>query len=1148
MLLLTLCMLTGAMCLPAYAEAEAEYTDPDTGLVYDILTAPVGSENGTVKLRTVDVGRTEPVTAIPAVLTVDGADYDVVEIAPAAFVGQTSITQVDLPKCERIGAYAFEGCTGITRVRLAGATVIDRGAFQGCTALEALATSAETIHEDAFEGCVSLASADLPNVVTLWNEAFSKCESLTEIRLPMAETIWKKAFYQCSALTVVELPKAESLFASAFSGCSALISVDVPKVESLSAFAFSGCSALVSIDAPKAATLDERVFDGCSALEQVNLPAAKTLGDRVFNACLKLTALDLPNAESLGAFALNRCESLTSLSMPNAKTIGARALGGCEALTELTLGETAPTLANAALGTTSTARVIRVPEGAVGYDVAPFTECTVSEVILPGAEIYFYTDAEYSEELPADTILPVGTTVYYEILCFEGIFCPSVLVDGTAADRACFTVTREAPLNELLAVRLVLGGDLDESGALDNRDATALLRHMASWQNEIEFDAADYNRDAGIDNRDVTMMLRYLADWYDTSVTDAPATIHTVYTETAVFAPLAEAENDPWEVVTLTGADALTPTVLTGLTAEDAALAEEAFDRRLMKTATVAVIDIAAGSRADAFEGILSIPEDVAQGLASGTAYRAIVALKDADEAKALADASLRASLPETTVFYSDFSAVGDGVTDDFAALKAAHTYANEHGYPVRANPGATYYIGIEYMPDTIKVQTDTDWTDAEFIIDDTGIYNELPNYHQLRQSWIFEAATEYEAVNLKDHITTLAKGTTTLDLGLGRDAFVLVQDSTTKTFIKTGMNMTSGETLNDCFILHADGTVDEATPIIWDFDNITSITAYPMDDPLTLKGGTFTTIANQASSDYYSFYRGINVKRSNVTVDGVKHYVTGESTDIHGGAPYLGFINFNRCANSTVQNTWLTGRRIYESIGSAGVTIKNGSYDLHFYNCASITVRNCTQTNDILSGTYWGLSHAYHSKDLCFEGCSISRIDAHMPVTNETITDCVLGYMGVYSVGGGTMYMEDTTFFSEQLLWLRDDIGSSWDGDIIFKDCLWAAASTSLSHALIQGYNYGNHDYGYACTMPHTVTIDGLYIMDRGHSESYGGVYILGNFTPDYLDESYVYTYPYELTERVTVKNFRSDSGFRWNGAGNTVMFRDTEFIDLDT
>ena len=44
-------------------------------------------------------------------------------------------------------------------------------------------------------------------------------------------------------------------------------------------------------------------------------------------------------------------------------------------------------------------------------------------------------------------------------------------------------------------------------------------------------------------------------------------------------------------------------------------------------------------------------------------------------------------------VTYEQFGAVGDGVSEDFAAIYAAHEYANAKRLPVKAREGAKYYI-----------------------------------------------------------------------------------------------------------------------------------------------------------------------------------------------------------------------------------------------------------------------------------------------------------------------------------------------------------------------------------------------------------------------------------------------------------------------
>jgi len=86
----------------------------------------------------------------------------------------------------------------------------------------------------------------------------------------------------------------------------------------------------------------------------------------------------------------------------------------------------------------------------------------------------------------------------------------------------------------------------------------------------------------------------------------------------------------------------------------------------------------------------------------------------------AFAAASSMTNDAQTFVRYEDFGAKGDGKTDDLAAIAQAHAFANQHRLPVRANAQATYYIGGK--PETVTIQTDTDFGSAHFIIDDRTV------------------------------------------------------------------------------------------------------------------------------------------------------------------------------------------------------------------------------------------------------------------------------------------------------------------------------------------------------------------------------------------------------------------------------------------
>jgi hypothetical protein len=297
--------------------------------------------------------------------------------------------------------------------------------------------------------------------------------------------------------------------------------------------------------------------------------------------------------------------------------------------------------------------------------------------------------------------------------------------------------------------------------------------------------------------------------------------------------------------------------------------------------------------------------------------------------------------------------------------------------------------------------------------------------------------------------------------------------------------------------------------PIIWDFDQITDITAHPIDETtLTITGGRFTTIANTAESKYNYYSRGIAIRRSNVLVDGLEHRVTGEGDQ---GAPYGGFINIGDCSYVTVQNTILTGRKTYRTIGSAGVPVSMGSYDISLNRALNVSFVNCSQTNDIKDGKYWGIMGSNYCKNLVFDNCTFSRFDAHMGVANATIRNSTLGHQGINAIGSGTFTVENSTIYGRSLINLRSDYGSTWQGEFVIRNCVFVpAGGRPISASLIGGSYSGQHDFGYTCYMPERITIDNLHIDDSNHPANYQGPAIFANFNPRMTDDSYVEKFPY--------------------------------------
>lgn len=483
-------------------------------------------------------------------------------------------------------------------------------------------------------------------------------------------------------------------------------------------------------------------------------------------------------------------------------------------------------------------------------------------------------------------------------------------------------------------------------------------------------------------------------------------------------------------------------------------------------------------------------------------------------------------------VSYSDFGATGDGKTDDIDAIAAAHAFANQQGLTVKADEGASYYIGGQDR--TAVIQTDTDFGTAKFIIDDT----ELKNIN----TPIFRVSSSLQPFALEG-ISSLKRNQEAIEMSLPSPSLITVTNSHVKHYIRYGLNQNNGSAQTDIFVVDRRGRVDMNAPIIWDFDQITEITALPIDeDTLHITGGRFTTIANQAESKYTYHSRNLTIRRSHVVVDGLEHRITGEGEH---GAPYRGFISISDCAYITVKNTILTGHKTYRTIGAAGKPVSMGSYDLSVGRALNVSFINCSQTNDINDRTYWGILGSNYCKNLLYDSCVFSRFDAHKGVANATIRNSTLGHMGINAIGSGTLTVENSTIRGRSLVNLRSDYGSTWQGHFVIRNCVFVpAGGRETSASLISGSYSGKHDFGYTCYMPETITFENLHIDDSNHPEGYEGPAIFRDFNSKMSDASYVEDFPYIRTKKVILKNVSTASGKAVRLSDNPFMFQEVKVV----
>jgi len=488
---------------------------------------------------------------------------------------------------------------------------------------------------------------------------------------------------------------------------------------------------------------------------------------------------------------------------------------------------------------------------------------------------------------------------------------------------------------------------------------------------------------------------------------------------------------------------------------------------------------------------------------------------------------------------YEAFGAVGDGIADDLPAICNAHAYANTHGLRVRTAPGATYHLGEQAI--TVIVATDTDWNTSCFTIDDKQVDD--------HKAPLFEVRSLLAPIDLE--IPHLARDQKQVEARPRHDCHVLVENADKRVYIRRGLNQNSGKPQSDCFMLRRDGSVEG--DIDWNYDTISRIEARRIDEtPLVLRGGIFTTFANRMKQEigYNYWARNIVIRRSNVEIEGLTHYVVDETLTSH---PYSGFISVENCADITLRDCFVSGHRIYSTIGSAGQPVCMGSYDIHANNVVNFRMTGC-RMNHICDRTRWGVIATNFCKNILLEDCTISRIDTHMGVSGTyTIRRCRLGHQGLNAIGRGLITVEDSELYGDSLVRFRDDYGSTWTGDLVIRNCRWLpACGEPIWPHMISVRNDGMHDFGYPCSMPRNVTVDGLVVDDRNHPDDYSGMYLFtdpdaGDLPSDGATPMRQRPFPYAPSQTVRVRGLTALSGKDPRLSPNDEIVRSVVMINGD-
>ncbi len=509
-------------------------------------------------------------------------------------------------------------------------------------------------------------------------------------------------------------------------------------------------------------------------------------------------------------------------------------------------------------------------------------------------------------------------------------------------------------------------------------------------------------------------------------------------------------------------------------------------------------------------------------------------------------------------VTYEDFNAKGDGKANDYQAFYDTHVFANECGQTVKANPSKTYLLSDPTvktangeLPTAIPIKTNVEWDGADIIIDDSDIDIRNPATKGFKGIWVFSVQPDVPMVEWKasdsrysDVINGLGKvgysyETEKIDLGLGYPAMLIVYNENHQVYRRTGSDRYdgSGPAQHEVIVIDKNGNIDKSTPFMFDYDELTKIQIYRIDnEPIKISGGTVTTVAPQYDNRYYTdgtdpetgaaikiehdmgyFARGLVISRSFTTVEDVDHYVKNEVTiedyfkNHIQGAVYNGFFNASNATDILIKDCVMTGRRCYNTHGTyefsancVNKIVLEGCYQHNFWvdeegkpsddytgrtSMDSVSYEGLVAEDGKTTVQYcWGIGGTNFCKNMHYIDSRISRFDAHCGLYDGSIVNCEISFFEI--IGKGTFILKDTDFYSNgsgELVYLRGDYGCTWEGDFIIENVhCYVDPGKQFSifrHGLTNWY------YGYKCHIP-AVEIKDVYIHNNETLELYDSSY----------------------------------------------------------
>ncbi len=432
-------------------------------------------------------------------------------------------------------------------------------------------------------------------------------------------------------------------------------------------------------------------------------------------------------------------------------------------------------------------------------------------------------------------------------------------------------------------------------------------------------------------------------------------------------------------------------------------------------------------------------------------------------------------------VYYKDFGAVGDGVTNDFLAMKAAHDFANEGGQAVYGESGAKYYIGSTLdgngKVQTITIKTNTNWNGATIIIDDDAIVDDAEKAQNIFQI-VTDVVTEdsfpeatLAAINAAGGLT---RESTKIGDGFGYPAMLTIFNSDHKIYIRYGGNANSGSDQQEIVLIDENGNIDPSTPLLFDYPKLTKVWVHSLDvEAITVENAKIISRANETNlnGDYKVISRGIGVYRPNTTIKYLDHSIVNEGVKGDGftGHSYNGIITVTGTSNVEVVGCTLQSRVYYVQ----------GTYEISATRANNVVFKDCVQSNFWTDDTKktvnmslcWGVAGTNFCKNLVYDHSTLTRYDAHSGVVNGKIINGS-EVATIRLIGGGDFLIEDSTIWlrGSAIVELRSDYGATFRGTVTIRNSTITGTGLVTAPKAVFDAPSANHYFGYTTYFPDLV------------------------------------------------------------------------------